>query len=133
MVLNFRNLIATLFVATLLSSCGGGKSEICNCADIALKMITEAKEANGDQEKMKAIQEKYKGDIEKCDKLGEGKSEEEKKKMQEEMKACPSAQEAEKLMKEMQAEAEKRMQEEMQKMQEAMDSSSTTEETKEGK
>ena len=52
MVLNLKNLIATIFVATLLSSCGGGKSEICNCADMALKMIKEAKEANGDQEKM---------------------------------------------------------------------------------
>ena len=50
--MNLKNLIATIFVATLLSSCGGGKSEICNCADMALKMIKEAKEANGDQEKM---------------------------------------------------------------------------------
>jgi cell division protein FtsI/penicillin-binding protein 2 len=75
------------------------KSEICDCADTALAMMKEVKEAGMDPSKMQAIQDKYKADIEKCEKLGEGKSDEEKKKMEAEMKACDSYKELETLIK----------------------------------
>jgi hypothetical protein len=50
---------------------------------------------------MKAIQEKYKEKMAKCDKLGEGKSDEDQKKMREEMEKCSSYKELEKIQKEM--------------------------------
>jgi hypothetical protein len=89
-------LSTTAIVALVLASCG--KSEVCGCADTGLAMMKEVKEAGMDLSKMQAIQDKYKADIEKCEKLGEGKSDEEKKKMEEEMKACDSFKEMETLM-----------------------------------
>ena len=77
---------------------------VCDCADIMLSMMKEAKGNMTDKDKMEAIKNKYEAKIEKCEKLGDGKSEEEKKKMEEEMRKCPSAKEAEKLMKEMMGE-----------------------------
>jgi hypothetical protein len=76
------------------------KSEVCECADTMLSMMKEAKDAKGDRAIMDEIQEKYKTKMDKCQKLDEGKSDEEKKKMEEEMKACPAYQEVEKIMKE---------------------------------
>jgi Skp family chaperone for outer membrane proteins len=79
---------------------------VCDCADIMLAMMKEAKGNMTDKEKMKAIKKKYEAKIEKCEQLGDGKSEEERTKMKKEMENCPAAKEAEKLMKEMMGEAE---------------------------
>ena len=46
------------------------------------------KEMKADGADMEKVQEKYKDKMEACKKLGEGKSEEEMKKLQEEAKAC---------------------------------------------
>jgi hypothetical protein len=64
-----------------------------------LEMSKEMKEVKGDFTKIEAIQKKYEEDFKKCEKLGEGKSEDEKKKMEEELKACDSYKEMEKMMK----------------------------------
>jgi hypothetical protein len=48
----------------------------------------EMEAAGGDEAKIKEIGEKYKAKAEECKKLGEGKSEEELKKMAEEAKNC---------------------------------------------
>ena len=94
-----KTLMAVAVSAFLFTSCGGG-SEVCQCADTMLSMMKEAKDVKDDKAKMEAIQEKYKAKMEKCQKLDEGKTEEQKKKMEEEMKACPAYQEVEKMMKE---------------------------------
>lgn len=83
----------------VLTSCG--KSEICDCAETGLSMMKEAKEAGMDPSKLEAIQTKYKADMEKCEKLDEGKSEEEKKAMETELKECDAFKEMEKMSKEM--------------------------------
>lgn len=88
-----------MLTALVLSSCG--KSEVCGCADTMLEMTKEAKEAKMDPTKMEAIETKYKADMEKCEKLGEGKSDEEQKKMEAELKECDSYKEIEKLTEEM--------------------------------
>lgn len=88
-----------MLAVLVLASCG--KSEVCDCAETGLSMMKEAKEAGSDMEKMKGIQEKYKADMEKCEKLGEGKSEEEKKAMETELKECDAFKEMEKMQKEM--------------------------------
>ncbi len=85
-------------LSLVLASCGG--SDVCNCADTMLEMSKEMKEVKGDFTKIEAIQKKYEADFKKCEKLGEGKSEDEKKKMEEELKACDSYKEMEKMMKE---------------------------------
>jgi hypothetical protein len=79
---------------------------VCDCADIMLAMMKEAKGSMNDKEKMEALKKKYEAVIEKCEQLGDGKSEEELTKMKKEMEKCPAAKEAEKLMKEMMGEAE---------------------------
>jgi hypothetical protein len=84
-------------LSLVLASCGG--SDICNCADTWLEMSKEMKEVKGDFTKIEAIQKKYEADFKKCEKLGEGKSEAEKTKMQEELKNCDSYKEMEKMMK----------------------------------
>ncbi len=81
-------------------------SEICGCADALLSMAKEAKDVKDDMEKMKAIRDKYKDKMDKCDKLGEGISDEEQKKMREEMEKCTSFKELEKIQKEMMGEEE---------------------------
>ena len=81
-------------------------SEVCDCANILLSMAKEAKYAKMDMEKMKAIQEKYKARMAKCDELGDSKTEEEKKKMVEEIKKCPSYKELEEIQKELMGESE---------------------------
>jgi hypothetical protein len=84
-------------LSLVLASCGG--SDICNCADSMLEMSKEMKEVKDDFTKIEAIQKKYEADFKKCEKLGEGKSEAEKTKMQEELKNCDSYKEMEKMMK----------------------------------
>jgi tetratricopeptide (TPR) repeat protein len=81
-------------------------SEICGCADALLSMAKEAKDAKMEMEKMKAIQEKYKARMEKCDKLGKGKTDDELKKMREEMEKCASYKELEEIQKELMGESE---------------------------
>ena len=80
-------------------------SEICGCADALLSMAKEAKDAKMEMEKMKAIQEKYKARMEKCDKLGKGKTDDELKKMREEMEKCASYKELEEIQKELMGES----------------------------
>ena len=94
-----KTLMAVALTGFLMTSCGS-KSEVCECADTILAMAKEAKEAGDDSDKKKAIREKYEAKMEKCEKMGEGKSEDEKKKMEEELKKCPSYMEVEKMMKE---------------------------------
>lgn len=89
----------TMLAMLVLASCG--KSEVCDCAGTGLAMMKEAKEAGSDMTKMQAIQDKYKADMEKCEKLDEGKTDEEKKKMEAELKECDDYKEMEKLSKEM--------------------------------
>jgi hypothetical protein len=79
-------LSATLLSLLVLASCG--KSAVCECIDTASAAQKEMMEAKGDQAKITAIEEKYKGDMETCQKLGEGKTEEEQKALAEEAKAC---------------------------------------------
>ena len=71
-----------------LSSCGG--SEVCNCIDLALEYSKESKIANGDLGKLKELDERFKEDIEKCENLGKGKTNDELKEMDKEAKNCPS-------------------------------------------
>ena len=81
--LNFY--IATLSVL-FFTSCG--KSEICDCADKGLAMVKEVKEAGLNTTKLQEIQNKYKSDLDNCEKLDDGKTEKEQKLMMEEMKQC---------------------------------------------
>jgi len=76
-------------------------NKICECADILLIMMKEVKALEGDFDKMKTIQEKYKYEIEKCDRLSDGKTDDEQKKMRENMEKCASYKELEKIQKEM--------------------------------
>ena len=71
-----------------LSSCGG--SEVCNCIDLSLEYSKESKIANGDLGKLKELDERFKEDIEKCENLGKGKTNDELKEMDKEAKNCPS-------------------------------------------
>jgi hypothetical protein len=95
-----KTLMAFALIGFLMTSCGGG-SEVCGCADTMLAMMKEAKGNMNDKDKMEALKKKYEAKIEKCEKMSEGKSDEEKKKMEEEMKNCPAAKQADELMKEM--------------------------------
>ena len=81
----------------MLASCG--KSEVCNCVDETVSAMKEMKAANGDEAKMKAVQDKFKSTEDKCKKLDEGKSEADKKTLQEEAKKCEGYAEMEKIMK----------------------------------
>jgi hypothetical protein len=75
--------VATTFAFT---SCGG--VSICDCVKSMEEAGKEYEAAAGDETKMKEIDEKYKSQMEACEKLGEGASEEEQKKMMEEMMNC---------------------------------------------
>ncbi|NBX38749.1 MAG: hypothetical protein EBR54_04965 [Flavobacteriia bacterium] len=79
----------------LLVSCG--KSGVCGCADTMLSMSKDMKSAGADMDKMAEIQKKYESDVQKCKELGEGKSIEEKMKMEAELKECDSFKEMEKM------------------------------------
>ncbi len=90
---------AAVLAVLVLSSCG--KSEVCSCAETGLSMMKELKESKMDQAKMEEIQTKYKADMEKCQKMNDGKSDEERKAMETEMKECDSYKELEALSNEM--------------------------------
>jgi hypothetical protein len=79
-------LSATLLSLLVLASCG--KSAVCECIEKESESRKEMTEAKGDAAKMDAVREKYKGDMETCQKLGEGKTEEERNALAEEAKAC---------------------------------------------
>jgi hypothetical protein len=78
-----------LFVAATLGlalvSCGG--PSVCDCTQMGEEMMKEMTEAK-DEAAKKAIEDKYKGDKEACEKLGEGKSPEELKEMMKEVANC---------------------------------------------
>lgn len=78
-------LFSAVAASFLLASCG---PDICDCVTGFKEMGEKMKEANGDEEKMKKIEEEYKDLEEKCKKLSEGKSDEEKKEMAEKAKEC---------------------------------------------
>lgn len=82
-----------------LSSCG--KSEICDCADKGLAMVKEVKEAGMNTIKLQEIQNKYKSDLDECEKLDDGKSDTEQRMMMEEMKKCDAYKEMESTMKDL--------------------------------
>ena len=84
--------------AMFLSSCGGGSSAICDCADMSVAMMNEMTALDGDMERMTEITEKYADDMKKCEAMEEGKSEAELEAMMEEMKGCASYQELEQMM-----------------------------------
>lgn len=81
----------------MLASCG--KSEVCECVDTSVAAMKEMKAANGDATKLKSLEEKYKPTMDKCSKLNDGKSDADKKKMEEEAKKCEGYAEMEKMMK----------------------------------
>ena len=92
-----KNILSISALLIVLASCG--RSAVCSCSDSMLEMSKEMRQVKGDYTKIEAIQKKYEADLKKCEKLGEGKSDEEKKKIQEELKSCDSYKEIEKLMK----------------------------------
>ena len=92
-----KNILSFAALLLVLASCS--RSEVCKCSDSMLEMSKEMRQVKGDYTKIEAIQKKYEADLKKCTKLEEGKSDEEKKKMLEEFKACDSFKEMEKLNK----------------------------------
>lgn len=92
-----KNILSISALLIVLASCG--RSAVCSCSDSMLEMSKEMKQIKGDYTKIEAIQKKYEVDLKKCTKLEEGKSDEEKKKMLEELKTCDSFKEMEKLRK----------------------------------
>ena len=92
-----KDIFSAAAAVLLLASCG--KSEVCECVDTTVSVMKEMKAANGDMAKMKAIQDKNKAAFDKCDKLNDGKSDADKKKLEEEAKKCDGYAEMEKIMK----------------------------------
>lgn len=89
-----KKVILSIAAASLLlGSCG--KSEVCSCVDTTVNMMKDAKDAKGDMTKLKELEEKYKADVEKCEKLVKA----DKKKFEEEGKKCDGYKEIEKMMK----------------------------------
>ena len=78
-------LFSAVAASFLLVSCG---PDICDCVEGRKEMMEKIKEADGDEDKIKKIEEEYKDLKDKCEKLGEGKSDEEKKEMMEKAKEC---------------------------------------------
>ena len=86
-------LLSLAVVAALgMTSCGG--TDACSCMEMGMNFQKELKEAGGDEEKMKAIEEKYKGDMDACEELGktnEKLSEEEQEAMKKDLEEnCPA-------------------------------------------
>ena len=96
----FIKVILTLsaFSFLFLSSCGGAKETeekeeskaptVCECMDAMNKMMEEMQAVGSDETKAKEVEAKYKDTAEACKKLGEGLSDEEKAKLQEEARNC---------------------------------------------
>lgn len=101
----------SLLGVLLLSSCSEAKKDvkevqsteqdICSCLQVSLDMSKEMKKANGDEPKLKEIEESYQSDLDACKQLGEdmqkemeGKTDKEKeanrKELMEIMEACPA-------------------------------------------
>lgn len=96
----YKIINSILFVCILvLSSCS--KGEVCECVNVGLAMMKEEKAAGKDLDKLTKIHEKYRSDLEKCEKLDEGRSELETKVMEKELKQCDSFKEMEALSNEM--------------------------------
>lgn len=82
-----RTIFLGVAAATLsLTSCksGGEYAELCDCIQVQLDMMDDYEAAGYDQDKLEAIEEKYKSDAERCEAVGkdfqksmEGLSEEE--------------------------------------------------------
>ena len=96
-------LFTAVITAFALSSCGGKDGEdqkdgggqkdaagpsVCDCVKMGEEFQKEMKEAGDDEAKLIEIQEKYKLKAEECKKLGEGKSDDEMMKLQEEASKC---------------------------------------------
>ena len=87
-----------VFSLLIMTSCGGTKEgdenkeskapTVCECMDAMNKMMEEMQEVVMDEAKVKEVEEKYKDKAEACKKLGEGLSDEEKAKLQEEARNC---------------------------------------------
>jgi hypothetical protein len=75
--------VATTFAFT---SCGG--VSVCDCVKMSEEMMKDIEAAGDDESKYADIEKKYKAKGEACEKLADGKSDEEKKKMMEEMMNC---------------------------------------------
>ena len=66
-------------------------SEVCNCSDLLLEMTIVAKEANGDEQKLEALEKKYKKDMETCQKLfTDTKRFKDEVAIEKELEKCPS-------------------------------------------
>ena len=97
-----KSMLAVFAAVIFLTSCGGaGTNSVCGCLKLSVDGLKEMKAANFDKAKMEEIGKKYKEKGAECEKMAEGKSDEDKKKMEEEAKACPAYKEMEALSKEM--------------------------------
>ncbi len=89
------------FSFLIFSSCGGAKETeeneeneeakaptVCECMDAMNKMMEEMQAVGMDEVKAKEVEAKYKDKAEACKKLGEGLSEEEQAKLQEDARNC---------------------------------------------
>jgi hypothetical protein len=72
--------------------------DLCNCADLTLKVLQESEKAMQDKDKLKLIEEKYSKDLDACEKYRQFRSAEAQKSFMEELKKCPSSQEIEKII-----------------------------------
>ncbi len=87
-----------VFSLLIMTSCGGTKEgdenkeskapTVCECMDAMNKMMEEMQAVGSDETKAKEVEAKYKDTAEACKKLGEGLSDEEKAKLQEEARNC---------------------------------------------
>ncbi len=80
-----KKILLVAVLGTALVSCGG--PSVCDCTQKGKEMMKEMTDAKDDAAK-KAVEEKYKGEMEACEKLGEGKSPEELKEMMKEAESC---------------------------------------------
>ncbi|NRA12306.1 MAG: hypothetical protein HRT57_10165 [Crocinitomicaceae bacterium] len=65
--MKIKNVIIATFSVALLASCGG--TDACSCIETAVEMGKEVEKANGDEAKLKDIEESYKSDIDACTEL----------------------------------------------------------------
>lgn len=96
-----NKLAGSIFFLSILLLYACSKGEVCDCVDVGLAMMKEEKAAGKDLDKLTEIHKKYQSDLEKCEKLDEGRSELEKKEMEEELKQCDSFKELEALSNQM--------------------------------
>lgn len=94
-----KSIILLFSISLLYTSCA--KSEVCECVETSLSMMKEEIEAGNDLEKLTSIHEKYSPEMERCERLEEGRSEKERKAMEVELKECDAFKEMESLSNEM--------------------------------